>query len=144
MRNKKATHSHVDHYGGVRGVVDEKDVKVGKVKIYAPKGFLEHAVSDSLLLGNLCNCPPSLSQQRDELDFLNHSSRTSAMSDNSDCNIATADALTLLLHNQHALGAAIEEVTKRLSKMEWEVPLRTQCRPWKRWTQMLKPSQIPL
>lgn len=26
-------------------------------------------------------------------------------------NIATADALTLLLHNQHALGAAIEEIT---------------------------------
>jgi hypothetical protein len=37
------------------------------------------------------------------------------MPDNSDSNIATADALTLLLHNQHALGAAIEEVTKWLS-----------------------------
>lgn len=34
----------------------------------------------------------------------------------SDANIATADALTLLLHNQHALGAAIEEVTKWLSE----------------------------
>lgn len=33
-----------------------------------------------------------------------------------DSNIATADALTLLLHNQHALGAAIEEVTKWLSE----------------------------
>lgn len=37
------------------------------------------------------------------------------MSDNSDAKIATADALTLLLHNQHALGAAIEEVSKWLS-----------------------------
>ncbi|WP_331695213.1 hypothetical protein VY732_09055 [Pseudomonas sp. ZY71] len=37
------------------------------------------------------------------------------MPNNSDSNIATADALTLLLHNQHALGAAIEEVTKWLS-----------------------------
>jgi len=37
------------------------------------------------------------------------------MSDNSEANVATADALTLLLHNQHALGAAIEEVTKWLS-----------------------------
>lgn len=27
-----------------------------------------------------------------------------------DANIATADVLTLLLHNQHALAAAIEEV----------------------------------
>lgn len=34
----------------------------------------------------------------------------------SDANIATADALTLLLHNQHALSAAIEEVTKWLSE----------------------------
>lgn len=32
------------------------------------------------------------------------------MSDNLDANIATADVLTLLLHNQHALAAAIEEV----------------------------------
>ena len=38
------------------------------------------------------------------------------MSYKSDSNIATADALTLLLHNQHALGAAIEEVTKWLSE----------------------------
>lgn len=32
------------------------------------------------------------------------------MSNNLDANIATADVLTLLLHNQHALVAAIEEV----------------------------------
>lgn len=38
------------------------------------------------------------------------------MPHDSDANIATADALTLLLHNQHALGAAIEEVTKWLSE----------------------------
>ena len=38
------------------------------------------------------------------------------MSDNSETHIATADALTLLLHNQHALAAAIEEVTKWLSE----------------------------
>lgn len=37
------------------------------------------------------------------------------MPNNSDCNIATADALTLLLHNQHALGAAIEEITHWIS-----------------------------
>jgi hypothetical protein len=38
------------------------------------------------------------------------------MPDNSDCKIATADALTLLLHNQHALSAAIEEITKWFSE----------------------------
>jgi len=38
------------------------------------------------------------------------------MPDNSEVNIATADALTLLLHNQHAICAALEEVTKWLSE----------------------------
>jgi len=38
------------------------------------------------------------------------------MPNNSESNIATADALTLLLHNQHALGAALEEVTKWFSE----------------------------
>lgn len=45
------THSHVDHYGGVRGVVDEADVKSGKVKIYAPVGFLEAAVAENVMAG---------------------------------------------------------------------------------------------
>lgn len=47
------THSHVDHYGGVRGVVNEKDVQAGKVKIIAPEGFLEEAVSENVFAGNV-------------------------------------------------------------------------------------------
>ncbi|MGL5814614.1 alkyl/aryl-sulfatase [Aeromonas sp.] len=47
------THSHVDHYGGVRGVVDEADVKAGKVKIYAPEGFMEAAVAENIMAGNV-------------------------------------------------------------------------------------------
>src|SRR5262245_36627687 len=46
------THSHVDHFGGVKGVVSEADVKAGKVKIYAPEGFLEEAVSENVYAGN--------------------------------------------------------------------------------------------
>jgi alkyl sulfatase BDS1-like metallo-beta-lactamase superfamily hydrolase len=46
------THSHADHFGGVRGVVDEADVNSGKVKILAPNGFMEHAVSENVLAGN--------------------------------------------------------------------------------------------
>lgn len=45
------SHSHVDHFGGVRGVVDEADVKAGKVRIYAPDGFMEHAISENVLAG---------------------------------------------------------------------------------------------
>ncbi|MBV7597858.1 MBL fold metallo-hydrolase [Aeromonas sp. sia0103] len=47
------THSHVDHYGGVRGVVDEADVKAGKVKIYAPADFMESAVAENIMAGNV-------------------------------------------------------------------------------------------
>ncbi|KAB2835385.1 MAG: MBL fold metallo-hydrolase [Candidatus Dadabacteria bacterium] len=46
------THSHVDHYGGVKGVVNEADVNGGKVKILAPDGFLEEAVSENVYAGN--------------------------------------------------------------------------------------------
>jgi len=46
------THSHVDHFGGVRGVVDEADVRAGRVPIYAPAGFMEHAVSENVIAGN--------------------------------------------------------------------------------------------
>ncbi len=45
------SHSHVDHYGGVRGVVDEEDVRSGKVKVIAPEGFLEAAVSENVMAG---------------------------------------------------------------------------------------------
>jgi alkyl sulfatase BDS1-like metallo-beta-lactamase superfamily hydrolase len=47
------SHSHVDHFGGVRGVVNETDVIDGKVKIIAPVGFLEAAVAENLLAGNV-------------------------------------------------------------------------------------------
>jgi len=46
------SHSHGDHFGGVRGVVDEADVKSGKVKIIAPAGFMEHAIAENVYAGN--------------------------------------------------------------------------------------------
>ena len=46
------THSHADHFGGVRGVVDEADVAAGRVQIIAPEGFMEHAVSENVIAGN--------------------------------------------------------------------------------------------
>lgn len=47
------THSHVDHYGGTRGVVDEADLKSGKVKLYAPAGFMKEAVSENSMAGTV-------------------------------------------------------------------------------------------
>jgi len=45
------THSHIDHFGGVKGVIDEADVKTGKVKILAPERFMEAAVSENVTAG---------------------------------------------------------------------------------------------
>lgn len=45
------THSHVDHYGGARGVIDEADVKSGKVAVIAPDGFMEAVAGENVLAG---------------------------------------------------------------------------------------------
>jgi alkyl sulfatase BDS1-like metallo-beta-lactamase superfamily hydrolase len=45
------THSHVDHYGGVRGVADEADVLAGKVPVIAPAGFMEAVSGENVLAG---------------------------------------------------------------------------------------------
>jgi alkyl sulfatase BDS1-like metallo-beta-lactamase superfamily hydrolase len=45
------THSHVDHFGGARGVVEEADVASGRVPVIAPAGFLEEAVSENVFAG---------------------------------------------------------------------------------------------
>ncbi len=46
------THSHVDHWGGVRGVLDEADVAADKAKVIAPVGFTEAAVAENVDAGN--------------------------------------------------------------------------------------------
>ena len=45
------THSHGDHYGGIRGVVSQDDVKAGKVAIIAPDNFIEETSSESVMAG---------------------------------------------------------------------------------------------
>lgn len=46
------SHSHLDHYGGAKGIISEEDVKAGKVKVIAPEHFTEHAVSENVIAGN--------------------------------------------------------------------------------------------
>ncbi|NND53660.1 MAG: MBL fold metallo-hydrolase, partial [Gammaproteobacteria bacterium] len=46
------SHSHADHFGGIRGVVDEADVIAGKVRIIAPRGFMENAIAENIYAGN--------------------------------------------------------------------------------------------
>jgi alkyl sulfatase BDS1-like metallo-beta-lactamase superfamily hydrolase len=45
------SHSHVDHYGGVRGVVSQDDVDAGRTMIIAPVGFLDAAVAENVFAG---------------------------------------------------------------------------------------------
>ena len=47
------THSHVDHFGGVRAVVSDEDLAAGRVRIVAPVDFLEESVSENILAGNV-------------------------------------------------------------------------------------------
>jgi alkyl sulfatase BDS1-like metallo-beta-lactamase superfamily hydrolase len=49
------SHSHGDHWGGVRGIVDEADVRAGKVQIIGPRAFMEFAVSENIYAGNAMN-----------------------------------------------------------------------------------------
>jgi alkyl sulfatase BDS1-like metallo-beta-lactamase superfamily hydrolase len=45
------THSHVDHFGGVKGVTTQEAVDAGECVVVAPAGFLEHAVSENVYAG---------------------------------------------------------------------------------------------
>lgn len=56
------SHSHVDHYGGIRGIADEEDLAdpslsidgqlaSGKIPVIVPEGFAEHAVSENIYSG---------------------------------------------------------------------------------------------
>jgi alkyl sulfatase BDS1-like metallo-beta-lactamase superfamily hydrolase len=45
------THSHTDHWGGVKGVVSEDDVASGRVAVIAPEGFVEAIAQENVLAG---------------------------------------------------------------------------------------------
>jgi linear primary-alkylsulfatase len=49
------SHTHGDHWGGVRGIVDEADVQSGKVPIIAPDDFMSFTVSENVYAGNAMN-----------------------------------------------------------------------------------------
>ncbi len=44
------THSHVDHFGGAKGVVSEAEIEARRIPVLAPAGFLHHAVIGSITL----------------------------------------------------------------------------------------------
>ena len=46
------THSHSDHYGGARGVVDQADINAGRTSVIAPAGFMDAVIAESVVAGN--------------------------------------------------------------------------------------------
>jgi alkyl sulfatase BDS1-like metallo-beta-lactamase superfamily hydrolase len=49
------SHNHGDHWGGIRGIVDEADVRSGKIPIIAPRDFMRHTVEENVYAGNVMN-----------------------------------------------------------------------------------------
>lgn len=49
------SHTHVDHWGGARGIVKEEDVRSGKIPLLAPVDFMEHTISENVYAGNAMN-----------------------------------------------------------------------------------------
>jgi alkyl sulfatase BDS1-like metallo-beta-lactamase superfamily hydrolase len=45
------THSHADHFGGIKGFVSQEQVDAGDVRIFAPEGFVEHSVMENVYAG---------------------------------------------------------------------------------------------
>jgi len=49
------SHTHGDHWGGVRGLIDEADVRSGKIPVIAPFDFMDFTVSENVYAGNAMN-----------------------------------------------------------------------------------------
>jgi alkyl sulfatase BDS1-like metallo-beta-lactamase superfamily hydrolase len=49
------SHTHVDHWGGARGLLKEEDVRSGKVPVIAPVDFMAHTISENVYAGNAMN-----------------------------------------------------------------------------------------
>ncbi len=45
------THSHIDHFGGVKGIISQADVDAGRVPVIAPEGFMEYAIAENVFAG---------------------------------------------------------------------------------------------
>jgi alkyl sulfatase BDS1-like metallo-beta-lactamase superfamily hydrolase len=45
------THSHIDHFGGVLGVLTSEGVQAENMRIIAPEGFMEEATSENIIAG---------------------------------------------------------------------------------------------
>ena len=47
-----ATHSHADHFGGIRALADEDDLTSGRIRFIAPEHFVKEVTSENVIAGN--------------------------------------------------------------------------------------------
>jgi len=45
------THSHIDHFGGVKGMLSEAEVADRRIPVIAPEGFMSHAIEENVFAG---------------------------------------------------------------------------------------------
>ncbi len=45
------THAHIDHFGGVLGIVSPEEIKEQGIRVIAPEGFMEAATSENIIAG---------------------------------------------------------------------------------------------
>ena len=47
------THSHIDHFGGVWGVISPEQVDSGEVQILAPRDYVQESLNENVMAGNV-------------------------------------------------------------------------------------------
>ena len=45
------THSHIDHFGGILGIISPQEVALRKVPVIVPEGFMEESISENVMVG---------------------------------------------------------------------------------------------
>jgi alkyl sulfatase BDS1-like metallo-beta-lactamase superfamily hydrolase len=53
------THSHADHFGGVKGIISQEQVDAGEVQVIAPEGFMHHAIAENVFAGTAMTRRPA-------------------------------------------------------------------------------------
>ncbi len=99
------SHSHIDHFGGLRGLVSEEQIASGEVELILPYNFMEEAVRENVLLGNAMS-RRSTYQSASNLQFDDHHS----------CGLGlgidiTRGTISLVGGGRELEGLAREEVT---------------------------------
>jgi alkyl sulfatase BDS1-like metallo-beta-lactamase superfamily hydrolase len=49
------SHTHADHWGGIRGLLTDDDIKKRKIPIIASKDFMQYTISENVSAGNAMN-----------------------------------------------------------------------------------------